>query len=341
MFAIAAPLDAVRSAALRAFGRRGRAFLGDRSRRVALYGVIGVLSALIITCFAPLWGFALGPIVLGVPHLLADVRYLIVRPGLTPSGGRRWLALATAVPLLTVVAYPWPVVGLCAGLGVITFARTSTAKRAIAGFVWGGLIVLAHVRPNAVGLVILHGHNLLAVALFFFVFTRRRIMAAIPALAFVAIAATMLAGLFDEWLFRFAALTSAPQTGMSLTGVVATIAPLSDPTMAVRLAFLFVFAQSVHYAVWLRLVPEEARERPGIRSFASSFRALGKDLGAPVLVISAVAVAMVLVYASRSLDVARIGYLRVAAPHAYLEIAFTLLVVLEGRVPSRETRDAS
>ena len=54
-------------------------------------------------------------------------------------------------------------------------------------------------------------------------------------------------------------------------------------------------------------------------------------IGGPLLALSLIGAAALLFFASRSLDVARIGYLRVAAPHAYLEIAFALLVLLEGR----------
>lgn len=328
MNALVGPLDAARAAALRVLGRRGRTFLGDRARRVALYGVVGVLAALLLTCLAPLWVFALGPILLGVPHLVADVRYLIVRPRLHQ---RRALAIAVAVPLVAVVIEPTATVGLTAGLGVIVLARTTTARRVAAALAWTAMMLAAQRWPLATSLGIVHGHNVLAVILFLLVFARRRLLAAGPALLFAGLALALLLGAFDAWLMRPAALASVPATGLSAGGVVSSLAPLSDPVLALRLAFLFVFAQSVHYAVWLRLVPEEARERPGIRSFAASLRALHADLGLPLLVLSLVAAVGLLLLAARSLEVARLGYLRVAAPHAYLEMAFALLVLLEGR----------
>lgn len=290
--------------------------------------MLGVLAALLVTCVAPLWAFALGPILLGIPHLVADVRYLVVRPALHE---RRLLALVVGLPLLAVIVEPTATVGLAACGGVIVLARTTAAKRALAALVWCAAMLVAQRWPATSALGIVHGHNLLAVVLFLAVFARRRVLAAVPALLFGALAAALLAGAFDPWLLRPAALGVAPATGLSMAGVVTSLAPVSDPVLGLRLALLFVFAQSVHYAVWLRLVPEEARERPGLRSFASSLRALRADLGLPLLAGSLAGAVVLLLLAARSLEVARVGYLRVAAPHAYLEIAFALLVTLEGR----------
>jgi hypothetical protein len=117
--------------------------------------------------------------------------------------------------------------------------------------------------------------------------------------------------------------------------MIASLVPVADPVWGMRLACLFVFAQSVHYLVWLRLVPEEARERPGIRSFASTFHALKEDLGVIVLLASFVAMGLVFVRALTSLEAARILYLRGASFHAFLEIAFVLLLSLEGKTALR------
>ena len=152
--AISTPLDAVRASLLRVAGRPGRRLL------------------------APWWAFALGPIVLGVPHLVADIPYLVVQPGLHRRGA-----------LLAAVGFP---------------------------------------------------------------------------------------------------------------------------------------------------LPEEARPRPGIRSFRSSLRALEDDLGSALLVVAALSAVAVAARAIGSIEAARLLYLRGAGFHAYLEIALGCLFLLEHqRAPGR------
>lgn len=335
---LVAPLDAVRSALLRALGPYGRMLLSDRALRIALYGVVGIVSALLTTCFAPVWAFALGPVLLGVPHLVADVRYLVVRPGLLR---RPWLLFAVGAPLAASVVWPSTAIGLTAGLGAIACARAPHAHRFLAGAAWAGVIVLSARSPAIATLTLVHAHNVLAVLLFLVAFAapRRRWTSALPALVFVAAIAAFLLGALDPWLFRHAALTG-PRTGLTASRIVASLAPLADPVLSLRLAFLFVFAQGVHYVYWLRLVPEAARERPGLRSFRSSLRALRADLGAPLLVLAALAMAALGIRAFTSLEGARLVYLRLAGPHAYLEIAFLLLWLLErkGATPQAHGR---
>ena len=87
------PLDALRRAALLALGSRARTWVLPRERRVAILGSVAALAALAGTLAAPLVLLALGPLVLGVPHLVADLRYLVTRPGLH----RRRAAIAAAL----------------------------------------------------------------------------------------------------------------------------------------------------------------------------------------------------------------------------------------------------
>lgn len=308
-------------------GRAGRNFLRDRSRRVVLFGVIGVAIALVTTCIAPLWVFAIAPLVLGVPHLLSDVRYLVVKPALAK---RTVLVYAVAPPLVATLLQPAAHIGLTVGFGVIAVAHTTTLRRVGAALVWAGVYACALVWPYATTLVVLHGHNFFAVALLLVVFSRNRAAAAISAALFVAASIAFVAGAFDPLLTRPFAVLSTPASGLTLDAVIAGIAPVTDPMLGRRLAMLFVFAQSVHYAVWLRLVPEEARDRPGLRSFASSLRALRADVGGWLLGGTLVAALALIVFAcATSLELARMTYLRVSAPHAYLEVAFALLWLLE------------
>ena len=319
--------DGARAALLRRLGAPGRTLLRDPSRRVALYGAIGVLTSLLLACAAPLHTFALAPLVLGVPHLLADVRYLVVRPGLHR---RLAVLVAIGVPLLLASLTASLAVGLVAPLAVAVVARGPWARRATVGAAASLLAAAAAFWPTTSSLVMVHGHNLVGALFVLAVFSRRRVLEAVPVVAFAALAVALALGAFDEALLRPFALRE-PATAEPLGITVLRMAPASDPVPAVRLVALFVFAQGVHYVAWLRLVPELARERRGVRSFSSSARALHRDLGPWLLGIAACAMVTFAALARSSLAEARDAYLVFAAFHGPLELAALALVLVEGR----------
>src|SRR5580704_2483847 len=94
--ALFVPLDRVRRAALQIAARAWRPLVVDRETRVAVVGTASVVAAFAATALAPVWLLLLGPIVLGVPHVVADVRYLVARPGLHR---RRALWVLAGAPL--------------------------------------------------------------------------------------------------------------------------------------------------------------------------------------------------------------------------------------------------
>ena len=316
----AAPLDAVRSRVLARVGRAGRELLRDRERRISTQVIVGLLATLVLGVAAPVWMFLLGPIVLGVPHLVADLRYLVVKPGLHRRPALAWtvgipLALAAVTGSIT-----W---GLGAGFGAIAFSGQSRRPtRALALLAWALVVATANHWPYVSTLVLVHAHNLVAVGLFCAAFARSRRNGLTLAIGFVLLAAAVLAGAFD------------PFFGSSMTALRSlsrTMAPVADPSLGPRLVVLFVFAQGVHYMIWLRLVPDEARERPGLRTFASTFEALRRDLGAPILFAAACLALVVAARAFGSLEAARALYLRGASFHGFLEIAFALHLALSRR----------
>src|SRR5262245_43171265 len=77
----AKPLDVVRRAMFRfALGVPSlKSFVTSRDRRVALIATAHALVALVLTILMPTVLIVLGPILLGVAHVAADVRYLVLR----------------------------------------------------------------------------------------------------------------------------------------------------------------------------------------------------------------------------------------------------------------------
>jgi hypothetical protein len=329
--AIAAPLDAGRARVLRVLGPIAPRLLADRERRVGLTALVAVATAFLTTCVAPLWMLALGPIALGVPHLLADVRYLFVRTGLHR---RADVCIAVGGPVLVGALSGHTNLGLLATFGAAIVGKGALSKRALAYVLWMALVAGAYACPRAALLVLTHGHNLLAVA-FFWAWRARTGRYHWPALAALVGALALLAsGALDGAVGRMVA-QMAPQSRVLFEGLVGDLSPVGAPTVALRLVLAFTFLQSVHYAVWLRFIPEDDRTRPGLRSFASSMRALEQDVGRPVLLAACVTMATLVGWALVDLEAARHAYMRVAGVHAYMELAVLTLLLLEGHLPLR------
>jgi hypothetical protein len=117
----------------------------------------------------------------------------------------------------------------------------------------------------------------------------------------------------------------------SFTQHVKALAPRAPPVLALRLVLTFAFLQSVHYAIWLRLIPEDDRPRAAPRPWRATWRALVEDFGAKPLVIFGVLALGIAAWAVVDLTQARLGYLRLAVFHGYLELAVGALWLIEGR----------
>jgi hypothetical protein len=306
-----------------------RGLYADRERRVIWLGVFSVASSLALTLLAPLWLLLLGPLLLGVPHLLADVRYLVVRPGLhlRPAA---WVA---AVPLALVGLGGPPVLGVAAMVPLVVTSTAPRVRRLLVLAACGVLAWAAVAFERAFLLVFLHAHNVVALLLWWGVRGRRRATLVVPLLA-VAGALGLLAGWGDA-LVTAADGWVAPLSGLSFEDFVNSSAPLDDGALAVHVVLSFAFLQSLHYGVWLRLLPDDARDRPAPRPFAASWRALVHELGlAPVVAFTVIGL-FIAVWGAIDPAGARMGYLRLGAFHGYLELVVAAWLFTVARRPAR------
>ena len=317
---VAAPLDSVRLALIRALGRVGRALVRDRELRVVVQGFAFVVFTLCTCLLIPMWTLALGPLLLGVPHLVSDLRYLVVRPAFY----RDTALVALTAPFLAAVSLGLGArVGLLAAAGGVLTRSRPGARRWWVGGAVAGLLALAWWLGTTSDLLLAHAHNWIAVLLWWLWSPggRRR---GWVVLAYVAVLVALLAGLADVALIWH-------DPGMGVGQHLAALAPGVPGPLAVRLLIAFGFAQSMHYAVWLRLMPDEDRPRETPRTFASSWRALVADFGpGPLLVAVAVSAGLV-GWALLDLAAAHTGYLRLAAFHGSLEVCALVALALGDR----------
>jgi hypothetical protein len=316
---VLAPLDALRRGWLRALGPVGVALVRDRALRVRVGGLFGIAFALACALTAPVLLLAVSPLLLGIPHLLSDLRYLVVKPGLHR---RPALALAAGLPLLLAFAGFTILAAVLASAAAALVARAPTSRRVtLAALIAGAGAVALGFGWTAV-LVFAHAHNAIAVWMWWRLRPRSAGDLVVPLAWALALAAIAL-GAADGALLRF------DLAGWSAATQLDRLAPGLPAPWDERLVVSFAFAQSVHYAVWLRLVPDDLRARETPRSFASTWRALVTDLGRPLVVGSALALVALVAFAL--VDVARANelYLRIALFHGPLEVAFLALAAAE------------
>jgi hypothetical protein len=345
---LAGPLDATRRGVLSAVTRsRGVArVVGRRDARVPLLATAQVTLLLAATIAKPVWLFVLGPVVLGVPHVAADVRYLVVRRDVAravvalacmasavvlalralevahvrvPDAGRVEILVATAWIAGALVAGArehrrrWPLLALVP-LAALAFHASSHA--------WLTRVVLAQ------------AHNVVGIGAWLLLFRRNRRAAIVPLAAVAAGTALLLSGCTLTWTLRAEGLEGL---GVSLWRVGSFLAPGGSATTGAAAVLVFVFLQAVHYAAWLVWIPQEELPGQGTFTFRMTGRALLRDLGVTGVAL-AVACATVLAGAAAADARAAVSaYMSLAAFHAYLELAMLAYVAARGRVGGQPT----
>ncbi|MDB4944524.1 MAG: hypothetical protein JWP97_4058 [Labilithrix sp.] len=333
MDALFRPLDAARVQLLHALGPVSRALVVSREQRVAVGALLAVVTALVLATGAPMWTLALGPLVLGVPHVVADVRYLVVRAGL---GAERRLVAVVALPLAVAACGG----GTRAGFVAVAAALLASARgrsewqRSAAGLaLLAPLTFLAWHAPARADAAFAHLHNLVAVGLWWG-WRRPGERAGMRWIALGAMALATLAilsGALDPLVSAGLGWRSRP-AGFGVSALASALAPDVSTRWALRLVVLYAFGQSIHYAIWLRLVPDEDRERATPRTFRASWQALTRDVGPWVLAGAGLAIAFFACWALVSVSGARDGYLRAGAFHGHLELVALAVFFVRGRM---------
>jgi hypothetical protein len=342
------PLDVARRAALRAASRSGflTRVLGRRDSRVAVVATIQILVLFALSLRAPVAMFFLGPVLFGVIHLAADVRYLVLRRTLP-----RTLLFASLFFALTLTATRFAV-----GMAAL---RTRSGERldVAIGVAWIGLAFFIALRgrrrwaaigaplfmllsvwlvahAHVVGLALAHLHNVIALVTWLVLFRRRVSWTIVPLMLVFALVAVLLSGSTLRWTFERGGMFAY---GMHAEHLAAWLAPGVRPDLSIALAVCFVFLQGVHYAAWIGWIPQDDLRGEGTLTFRMTVRSLSADFGpGPLLVIAAA----VLAFAGMALWNVRtsvLWYMTLARSHAWFECALlAYFVVRRARLGGRE-----
>ena len=331
-----APLDSLRAWLLHALGPRWcRALIVPREARVALVGSLLGLVALAAAGLAPLWLIGLGPLVLGVPHVVSDVRYLLVRPGFHR---RRALMAVIALAMIGAGLGLRLAGGLLAVAGALVLARAGWRRKAAGLAVTAvALAVVVHAGWFA-DAVFLQLHNAVALVWWWFWRPRKGRLHWLPLAVFAGGAALVMLGALDGLVIARGAYDS-PWRDIDVASLGPALAPFAHGQWVLRFVLLYAFGQSVHYIVWLRLVPDEDRRAPTPRTFRRTYRALIDDLGPWLVVLAAATTAVFVAWAFVSVAGARSAYLEVGFFHTYLEIVVLALFWAESRFGEASASD--
>ena len=322
-----AAADRLRARWLRLLGGLARPIVRRRELRVALLFSALIVTGLIGTLVAPLWLLLLGPLVWGVPHVVADLRYLVVRTGYHRRPHLGWLA---GGPLLWIACGGDLVWGFVGAGAVALTARAGLARRlvALALLAAGGAGMLA--LGDVSDVVFAHAHNFLAVAFWWGWRPRGGWAHRVPLALFAAACGFLLTAPAVE-LARASGGLEWFGGAMGPEYQLWRVAPGVPPELGLRLVLLFCFVQSMHYAVWLHLLPDEDRRRATPPTFRASYEELRRDLGDVGLLVAGLLTVGVAAWAIVDLAQADRGYFRMARFHGHLEIMAGVLMILERR----------
>ena len=310
---ISQPLDSLRRQILHYFSPWLRPFIRNRSLRICVTASSFIFLAFVFSIALPLWQLLLGPILLGIPHFVSDIRYLIVRKGLHKQV-IFWFGVA--LPLACFLLAQKPVYAMSGVLVASLCSLRPKKEKYLAIAICSLLTALSWVFPRNFIFMFLHLHNVIGIAIWWF-WRKRDRYEGIPLLL------CLLGCLFI--LFFPISLSSAQEVhppNLNNHYFERSIAPFAPTIWQFRLVTLYAFLQSIHYLVWIRLIPEEAKKKPTPQSFTKSFLSLKEDMGSIFFVSIFVAAGALLLYAVYSPQDARYHYLYLISFHGFLELAF-------------------
>ncbi|HKO53806.1 MAG TPA: hypothetical protein VJV79_39130 [Polyangiaceae bacterium] len=326
-----------------------RATLAHRDRRIATIACASVVAAALGAVYFPVLLFSLGPVVLGVAHVAADVRYLVLRRNLARWWQNTiWLGCAALIGLRVVEELgrlrnadriEFGIAAALTGVAVLAGLRErgSPMRALLAGALLAGATSYAVIQPKTARYVFLHAHNLIALLAWATLFRQNKRWLLAPTALIVGVVAVLASGtLFEQTL----ASPFAASFHLHVFTISDWLAPFADPRWAIGVTTSYLFLQSVHYSAWLSWIPQEEQKTRGTPTFRMSVHSLFSDLGAPGVAALAMVAVAVLIGACFDLHRARGLYLSLATFHGYLELALLSFFWVRGANRAQHTTEA-
>jgi hypothetical protein len=323
--------------------------IAERRASVSPAGALGVivLAALALALVAPLDVFVFGLLLIGVTHVVFELRYVI---GRFPAITRGHVAIIVQVVLVAIAlgrlaGSPVGARGEILGWGVLLVAAVLAFTRGAPGVRAGGLALVtaatatAYAWPDTWLVVQVHLHNLIPAA---FVWDwanhslTGRARTAVRAVT-VGWVTVVPVALLTGVVVSVRDGTTIAAHAVSQTSALNSVTPPAwrSGVLPDRLLAAFAFAQLVHYGVWCLFLPRYAPDVT--RSFDAT--APGRWLRGKRLALAALAgTALVAGFGAVDYSQGKTLYTAFGAYHAYLE--FPVLAAM-GAVWARRRREGS
>lgn len=314
-----------------------RELFTNRALRLSVLFLLACLIYLPLSLFFPVWVAVVGPIIYGVPHIIASFRYSQVES--VPSTRSLFIGVWTLVTIYRVVTD----LGFWSHVKFVSDVDIELLSFVLTLLVFGGirrssgfellkslalvmaLLLSAWYLPLEFSAFLLLFHN--AVAFIYWIARTRpgveRAVALTCTFVFLALTAAILAGSF-EFLYKiFSPQGFIARFNFGYEELGQVLVPHSGNYRVWFNFFVaYVFGQSLHYFVWLKAIPEQHLPSQTPVSFRISYEWLVRDFGRKVLAILLISVvstlAMWLVF---NMNEARIIYFAIASYHGFHELA--------------------
>ncbi|MBC7457552.1 MAG: hypothetical protein H7235_04695, partial [Bdellovibrionaceae bacterium] len=253
--------------------------------------MLSLIFNFVLALSIPLWVLLIGPVLLGIPHLISSTRYI---PKLTninllsvPLVGSFFVLVALI--RLWIGVHDVNIIELGAGfflLCLVGFLCKESKLRMISSLsLLSGLFASSLVYPlETLGFLVL-AHNFVA---FFFWIVRTnsksdRTTAVVSLLLFILLTLTILTGFFDAFI---SSRLFEIFNGFNDASIGAQIFPKADMTLWSRAVSAYALGQGIHYFVWLKAIPEQELSYQHTTSFSYSFKLLKSDMGNRIVYFS-------------------------------------------------------
>jgi hypothetical protein len=324
-----------------------RRIFRHRPARLLCLFVASFTLYLPLSFYFPLWVLAIGPLVWGIPHIVASIRYqhYIFAKNLEERGRVKVTLIFTGIIWAMVVffrvytdffhstffwdrGYPGLIETAFGGIilgGLFVIFRSKPIEIFLAALGLISFTVLIFLVPVETAAVLILAHNF--VAFFYWIFASRtradRVVAITATVIFSLIHILVLRKVFDSLINLSPGPSYLPWAQLSLESLGRSIAPHSrDWSVWYRCLTLYAFGQSLHYFVWLKAIPDLFTPSQNPTSFKTAWQTLKKDMGMrPALLASVATVVPLVVWTVLGFNYAFRLYFAIASLHGYMEIA--------------------
>ncbi|CAN5684340.1 hypothetical protein BH10BDE1_BH10BDE1_00500 [soil metagenome] len=336
----------------------------DRAIRLALLFSLCVFIYLPLSLYFPLWILAVGPVVWGIPHIFASLRFqtdLVIAE--TPQNKSKTVraAIFYSCSVWAGIALFRIYTDVFQKLSVWDRTHPGVVEASFAIFLFSGLvyifrrnckqllwgsIVLVPVTlalwklPLVFAGILILAHNFIA-CIFWILAARQsrdRAVAVGATAIFFLIHVLVFMKAFDRAINLYPVASQLGWSGASVDGLGHMIVPWSDDlSVWYRAVCLYAFGQSLHYFIWLKAIPDLRAPTSNPTSFRTAWNFLKRDfgfklgIGAIVLSLAPVAAWLML-----NFEVSHNLYFAFASCHGYFE--FAGLALLAGKAVGRQKK---